>query len=84
MLHNHRSCHCLCCFNLDKLLPATIPAIASEVSEPVLVFYAVEAEPVAEEGAEEIAIAQDPSNPEPAQGDVLHPQYCICCGKFQW
>uniref|UniRef100_A0A0A9F0P2 Secreted protein n=1 Tax=Arundo donax TaxID=35708 RepID=A0A0A9F0P2_ARUDO len=30
MLHNHCSCHCLCCFILDKLLPATIPAIASQ------------------------------------------------------
>uniref|UniRef100_A0A0A9H3V5 Uncharacterized protein n=1 Tax=Arundo donax TaxID=35708 RepID=A0A0A9H3V5_ARUDO len=68
MLHNHRSCHCLCCFNLDKLLPATVPAIASQVSDPATVVYEIEAELVAEGAAEQTAVAdQDSTNLDPAQ-----------------
>uniref|UniRef100_A0A0A9FPC6 Uncharacterized protein n=1 Tax=Arundo donax TaxID=35708 RepID=A0A0A9FPC6_ARUDO len=44
-----------------------MPLLNFRVPEPVPVVYAIEAEPVAEEGAEEAIDAQDSANPELAQ-----------------
>uniref|UniRef100_A0A0A8ZFZ4 Uncharacterized protein n=1 Tax=Arundo donax TaxID=35708 RepID=A0A0A8ZFZ4_ARUDO len=89
----HRSCHCRSCqaqpppFSPCSDHPRTPPGLTAPSPHPApetaAVMYEIEAAPVAEETPEDPTAVQETTNPDINQGE-MHPQFCDCCGTFQW